>query len=318
VTRPSAHLLMAVDPDKPFNTPENIEKERTKLLDEIKDVLKTQGVERPNPDELEHLVEIRVWNGASAVRDALAAFDGGRVVVGVTSTPFKCPPAPSEVALLMHDYLTDRGQRDRSEISLVTPLGAPIPPSPGASKALLAAFAERDIRLYPSQLVRELDPARQVARLADGGEIPYDLFIGVPVHQAPAVVQASGLCADGWIPVNPHTLETVFPGVYAIGDVTSVGTPKAGVFAEGQAAVVAAAIIARQAGRESPMQYDGRGQVYMEFGHCQVARLDLTFAAGRPPTGTFEAPSTDLTGHKSEFVATRIQRWLGRDVRHPQ
>jgi sulfide:quinone oxidoreductase len=216
----------------------------------------------------------------------------------------------------MHDYLTDRGRRDRSEISLVTPLGAPIPPSPGASKALLAAFAERDIRLYPSQVVRELDPARQVARLADGGEIPYDLFLGVPVHQAPAVVQASGLCADGWIPVNPHTLETVFPGVYAVGDVTSVGTPKAGVFAEGQAAVVAAAIIARQAGRKSPVQYDGRGQVYMEFGHCQVARLDLTFPAGRPPTGTFEAPSTDLTGHKSEFVAARIQRWLGRDVRH--
>ena len=221
--------------------------------------------------------------GALAVRDVLAAFDGGRVVVGVTSTPFKCPPAPSEVALLMHDYLTDRGRRDRSEISLVTPLGAPIPPSPGASKALLAAFAERDIRLYPSQVVRELDPARQVARLADGGEIPYDLFLGVPVHQAPAVVQASGLCADGWIPVNPHTLETVFPGVYAVGDVTSVGTPKAGVFAEGQAAVVAAAIIARQAGRKSPVQYDGRGQVYMEFGHCQVARLDLTFPAGRPP-----------------------------------
>jgi sulfide:quinone oxidoreductase len=246
-----------------------------------------------------------------AVHDVLAAFEGGRVVIGVTSTPFKCPPAPSEAALLMHDYLTDRGLRDRSEISLVTPLGAPIPPSPDASKALLAAFAERDIRVHFSQLVRELDPARKVARLADGGEIPYDLFLGVPVHQAPAVVQASGLCADGWIPVNPHTLETAFPGVYAVGDVTSVGTPKAGVFAEGQAAVVAAAIIARQAARESSVQYDGRGQVYMEFGHCQVARLDLTFAAGRPPTGTFEAPSTDLTGHKSEFVTTRIQRWLG-------
>ena len=178
------------------------------------------------PGLVEGGYEFYTMPGALAVRDVLAAFDGGRVVVGVTSTPFKCPPAPSEVALLMHDYLTDRGRRDRSEISLVTPLGAPIPPSPGASKALLAAFAERDIRLYPSQLVRELDPARKVARLADGGEIPYDLFLGVPVHQAPAVVQASGLCADGWIPVNPHTLETVFPGVYAVGDVTSVGTPQ--------------------------------------------------------------------------------------------
>ncbi len=84
------------------------------------------------------------------------------------------------------------------------------------------------------------------------------------------------------------------------------------------AAVVAAAIIARQADRKSPVQYDGRGQVYMEFGYHQVGRIDLTFAAGRPPTGTFEAPSTDLTGRKSEFVATRIQRWLGRGARHRQ
>src|SRR5262249_58616640 len=91
--------------------------------------------------------------GASAVHDVLAAFDGGRVVIGVTSTPFKCPPAPSEAALLMHDYLTDRGLRDRSEISMVTPLGTPIPPSPSASEALLAAFAERRIHLYPSPFV---------------------------------------------------------------------------------------------------------------------------------------------------------------------
>ena len=148
--------------------------------------------------------------GALAVRDVLAAFDGGRVVVGVTSTPFKCPPAPSEVALLMHDYLTDRAGSQVGDLAGHAPR-VPIPPSPGASKAILNAFAERDIRLYPSQLVRELDPARKAARLADGGEIPYDLFLGVPVHQAPAVVQASGLCADGWIPVNHAPSRRCFP-----------------------------------------------------------------------------------------------------------
>jgi sulfide:quinone oxidoreductase len=83
--------------------------------------------------------------------------------------------------------------------------------------------------------------------------------------------------------------DTVFPGVYAVGDVTSVATPKVGVFAEGQAAVVASAIIARRAGCKSPVQY-GRGQVYMEFGHCQVGRLDLTFAAGRPPPAPSRHP----------------------------
>ena len=181
--------------------------------------------------------------GAFAAGGVLEAFDGGRVVVGVTSTPFKCPPAPSETALLMHDYLTERGLRERSEIALVMPLPVPIPPSPDASKVILAAFAERGIEWHPNHLVRELDPARKVARFEDGGEMAFDLFLGVPKHRAPEVVAESGMCVDGWIPVDPVTLATRWPGVYAVGDVTSVGTPKAGVFAEGQAAVVAAEII---------------------------------------------------------------------------
>ena len=164
------------------------------------------------------------------------------MVIGVTSTPFKCPPAPSETALLMHDFLQARGLLDSSQVSLVMPLGVPIPPSPQASEAVLAAFAERGIAWHPGQLVRGLDPDRKVALLNDGAELPYDLFLGVPVHRAPAVVVESGMTVDGWIPVNPMTLETSFPDVYAVGDVTSVGTPKAGVFAEGQATVVASEI----------------------------------------------------------------------------
>ena len=124
--------------------------------------------------------------GAYGLRDVLAGFAGGRVIVGVTSAPFKCPPAPSETALLMHDHLTTTGLRDRSEIALVMPLPAPIPPSPAASEALLTAFAERGIEWHPNRIVRDLDPARNVATFADGTEMPYDLFLGVPKHVAPA------------------------------------------------------------------------------------------------------------------------------------
>ena len=251
--------------------------------------------------------------GAYALRDVLADFGGGRVVVGVTSTPFKCPPAPSETALLVHDFLTERGLRESSEVSLVMPMGAPIPPSPAASEALLAAFAERDIGWRPNQLIVGLDPGRKVASIADGGEIPYDLFLGVPVHKAPAVVEASGMCVDGWIPVDPSTLETAFPGVYAVGDVTSVGTPKAGVFAEGQAGVVAAAVIAAATDGQTSVTYDGHGQCYLEFGQGEVARVDVTFAAGQAPTGTYEAPSSGLADQKAEFGSTRIRQWFGRD-----
>jgi len=265
------------------------------------------------PGLLEGGNEFYTVAGAFGLRDVLANFDGGRVIVGVTSTPFKCPPAPSETALLMHDHLTARGVRESSNISLVMPLPVPIPPSPGASEALLVAFAERGIDWCPGRLVRGLDPDRKVALLSDDSEMPYDLFLGVPVHRAPAVVEESGLTVDGWIPVNPLTLETTFPGVYAVGDVTSVGTPKAGVFAEGQAAVVADAIVAQLRGHPESTTYDGHGMCYLEFGNDQVARVDVTFLSGQSPVGDLEGPSRELALDKSAFGTTRIQRWFGRE-----
>jgi sulfide:quinone oxidoreductase len=264
------------------------------------------------PGLVEGGYEFYTTSGAFALRDVLARFEGGRVVVGVTSTPFKCPPAPSETALLMHDYLTERGLRADSDIALVMPLGAPIPPSPAASAALLVAFAERGIDWHPERLVRELDPIAKVARFSDGAAMPYDLFLGVPVHRAPEVVEASGLAVDGWIPVNPLTLETAFPDVFAVGDVASVGTPKAGVFAEGQAAVVADRIIATLRGTATSAEYGGYGMCYLEFGHDRVARVDVTFLSGQAPVGDMEGPSQALAADKVKFGSDRIQRWFGR------
>jgi sulfide:quinone oxidoreductase len=257
--------------------------------------------------------EFYTVEGAFATRDVLDSFGGGRVIVGVTSTPFKCPPAPSETALMMHDYLVQRGLRDASEISLVMPLGSPIPPSPAASEALLAAFAERGISWHPDRLVRSLDPRRRVAELADGTEMPFDLFLGVPRHHVPAVVAESGMCVDGWIPVNPLTLETAYPDVYAVGDVTSVGTPKAGVFSERQAAVVADELIARYGQAGAAPTYDGKGICYIEFGHDRVARVEVTFRTGERPSGQFDEPSSLLLADKAEFGTSRIRRWFGRD-----
>jgi sulfide:quinone oxidoreductase len=257
--------------------------------------------------------EFYTVDGAFAARDVLDSFAGGRVVVGVTSTPFKCPPAPSETALMLHDYLVARGLRAASEISLVMPLGAPIPPSPAASQALLAEFAERGISWHPDQLVRSLDPQRRVAILADGEEMPFDLFLGVPVHRVPAVVAQSGMCVDGWIPVSPLTLETAYPDVYAVGDVTSVGTPKAGVFSERQASVVAGQLIARHGQSGEARPYDGKGICYIEFGHDRVARVEVTFRSGEPPNGQFDEPSALLLADKAEFGTSRVRRWFGRD-----
>lgn len=250
-------------------------------------------------------------DAAFALREVLDGFAGGRVVVGVMSTPFKCPPAPSETALLMHDFLTRRGLRERSEISLVMPLPVPIPPSPPASEALLGAFADRGIGWYPNRLVKELTAG--VAKLADDTEMPFDLFLGVPLHRVPNVVADSGMTVDGWVPVNPLTLETAYPGVFAVGDVTSVGTPKAGVFSERQASVAADRIAALIRGEPGSAEYDGRGMCYLEFGNDEVARVNVTFAPGQPPFGTYDAPSVALAADKGEFGSSRVRRWFGRE-----
>jgi sulfide:quinone oxidoreductase len=250
--------------------------------------------------------------GAALAGEALAAFAGGNVVVGVTSTPFKCPPAPSETALLVNDFLLERGLREKSSVTLVMPLPVPVPPSPDASAAILGAFAERGIAWHPNALVREVDAARKVVLLSDGEELAYDIFLAVPAHQAPQVVLDAGLAEDGWIPVDPLSLETRFPGVYAVGDVTSVGTPKAGVFAEGQAAVVADRIAAQVRRVSTTAAYDGRGICYMEFGHDMIAKVDVTFTRGERPVGSLQGPSAELMNDKNDFGTTRVLKWFGR------
>ena len=250
--------------------------------------------------------------GALAAREVLDAFDGGRVVVGVLGTPYKCPPAPSETVLLLHEELVRRGLRDRSEIALAIDFGRPIPPSPGASEALVKAFAERGIDWHARREVRELDAAGGVALFRDGGELPYDLFLAVPIHRAPKVVVDSGLTSDGWIRVDPLTLETSFPNVFAIGDVAAVGTPRAGVFAEGHGAVAAERIAAIIRGEQSDARYGGRGVCYLEFGGGEVGMVDVTFF-GDQRSGELIGPSAALAGDKAEFGASRVRRWFGRD-----
>jgi sulfide:quinone oxidoreductase len=262
------------------------------------------------PGLIERGNEYYTEEGAERLRDVLPTFERGDAIVGVCGDTFKCPPAPSEAGLLLDGYLRARGLREGTTIRVVIPFGAPIPPSPETSAALLAAFAERGIDFVPGHTVARLEDG--VAVLDDGQRLPCDLFLGIPVHRVPDVVESSGLAEHGWIPVEPRTLETRFAGVYAVGDVTSVGTPKAGMFAEGAAKVVADRLIADARGVTPSALYDGKGACYIEFGLDEVARVDVDFFStpGRP-TGTWTPPSTRTAAEKAEFSTSRRARWFG-------
>lgn len=248
--------------------------------------------------------------GAQRLAEIIPTFSRGHAVIGVCGAPFKCPPAPSECALLLHDALTARGVRDDCQISFVLPLPSPVPPSPETSAALADAFGHRDIRLVTGRRVSSLDPGRNTALLDDGAELRYDLFLGVPRHRAPEVVFASGMTEDGYIPVDSATLETRFPNVWALGDVATAGVPKAGVFAEGAARVVAQTIMYRLRGGEEPGRHLGQGTCYIEFGNGRVGSVDIDFLSGPSRTGTFNPPSAALVAEKEHFGSSRRSRWF--------
>jgi sulfide:quinone oxidoreductase len=249
--------------------------------------------------------------GAEQLRHVLPAFTKGHAVIGVCSAPYKCPPAPSECALMLHDYLTRRGVRGACTITLANALSSPVPPSPETSRALLAAFAERGIDYLPGRAVAAVDKSRKVVVLDDARELPCDLFLGVPKNRAPDVVVAAGLTEGSWVKIDPRTLETPFAKVWAIGDLANTGAPKAGVFAEGAARTVAKNIIARLRNDEPSARNPGAGSCYIEFGAGRIARVDVDFFSGPRPTGTFHEPSEMLRTEKNEFGASRRARWFG-------
>ncbi len=254
--------------------------------------------------------------GAARLREALAEFAHGRVLISVLGHPFKCPPAPFEGAFLLHDLLVKRGVRDAVDIRMTFPMAAPVPVTKEVSQMFLRALDERGIQYAPKELVVGLDPRARTALLASGGSVPYDLFIGIPVHRAPDVVRRSGLAPEGWVPVDQTNLATRFPGVYALGDVAG-GTrtvAKAGIFAEAAARVVAQDITARVHGTQSPPPYEGDGPCYVEFGGGMVGKIEVNFLGGPAPSARILPPSRELAAAKQAFAATRRQSWFGLDT----
>jgi sulfide:quinone oxidoreductase len=277
----------------------------------------------PRPDLVPGLAEYGhdVWTlaGVEPAARALADFDGGRVAVVVAGAPYPCPPAPYECALLLDDHLRARGLRERTELTVAT-LQPMLMPNAGraGSDWMAAQLDERGIAHRIGVKVERVEERRLV--FEDGGEQPFDLLLAVPPHRAPDVVTASALTGPhGWIPVDPGTLATSSPGVYAIGDVTLIPLanglplPKAGLMAELQGLRVARAISAEISGAEPPPPFDGSGYCPVELGAESGARVDGDWYATPEPIVTIDGPSAERAGEKADFERERLTRWFGTE-----
>jgi sulfide:quinone oxidoreductase len=251
--------------------------------------------------------------GAERLRDALADFRGGKVLVSILGQPFKCPPAPFEGSFLLHELFTQKGIRDDVQMATTFPMKRPVPVTGEVSQMFREALAARGVEELTEHLVTSIVPGTNTAQLASGETLAYDLFVGIPKHRVPAVLDDSGLVGNGWVPVDQSNLRTRYPGVYAVGDVNTGPrtVPKAGIFAEAAARVVADDIAAAIAGGESPSRYEGWGVCYAEFGGGLVSKVEVNFLKDDQPVAERNDPSREFAAEKEAWGASHRARWFG-------
>ncbi len=256
-----------------------------------------------------------IYDLDSAVKfgDAARNFQGGNVLVGVSRTPFKCPTAPYEAALLLEEFYRKEGRNAR--VRFFTPEKQPVPAAgPVLGKQVEKMLTSRGIEYNSKKELAEVKQDRVLFK--DGGEMGFDLLMAVPPHRCPKpVVDAEMVDVSGWVPVNPQTLATKFEGVYAVGDVTTIETPhahvpflpKAGIFAEGQAEVLANNIAFSITGKGERKSWDGSGYCYLGVSKSESAFLQGSFLSN-PPRLEFHPPRRKFYLDKVAFEKNWMKR----------
>ena len=255
--------------------------------------------------------------GAQSAAHAIASMRSGNVAVLVTGMPYKCPAAPYEAAFLTDAVLRKRGVRDQVRIDVYTPEPLPMPTAvPALGEALRGMLEQRGIGFHPGRNIERVDPEPGHLHFTDASIAAYDTLLGVPPHRPPEVVAASAIAGDaGYATVDPHTLATSTPGVYAIGDTTAIPIaggkllPKAGVFAEAEAETVARRIAAEWHGRTRLEPFDGTGSCFVELGDGRAAFATGDFYAPDGPRVTMRRPGPHWHLAKVAFEQFWLRRW---------
>jgi len=256
--------------------------------------------------------------GAEGLRDELPKFKAGRIAIVVSSLPYKCPAAPYEGALLLDYYFRRRGIRADVEIRVFTPEPYPLPVAgQAAGRMVVDILAGREVWFSPGCRLKAVDHEARKLQFEDGSDAPFDLFIATPVHKVPDVLRQAGLAKEGgWVSVDRETLATQFEDVYAIGDCTAVPLangmmlPKAGVFAHGEAEVVARNLAAEIAGGQPHWAFGGRGACFLETGYGKSAYATGNFFAEPDPDVALRGPSFFWHWAKIGFERMWLWRWF--------
>ena len=277
-------------------------------LERVNGFVENRGFNLYDPDQVPKL------------RDQILSLKKGQIVICITDLPYKCPPAPYEASLIIDDLLIKNGTRDSIDIDLYTPSPMALPVAgPKVSQDVVNMLNAHHINFHPLHKLKAVLNRKQI-EFVNRNRINYDLLLGVPPHKIPMVIENSGLIKEGenWINVDRFTLKTNYKDVFAIGDVTeikleqNISIPKAGIFAEGEARVVAQQIIDEITNnkKEYNSKFDGKGFCFMEIGNKKAGYIDVDFYNEEGPITKLESPSEEAYEKKVDFERKRVKEWL--------
>jgi sulfide:quinone oxidoreductase len=257
------------------------------------------------------------------LHEKLLSLKSGRIAISIMGMPYKCPPAPYEASLLINDMLTKNGTRNSIEIDFYVPTPMALPVAgQKISQAVVDLISYDRINFYPSHKLKSI--REKEIEFENGSKRNYNVLIGIPPHKVPDVIKNSGLIngeeqvgeEERWINVDRHTLRTVYKNVFAVGDVTEIrltqtaAIPKAGIFAESEAKVVAQQIIDDITSKSNNTKFDGKGFCFMEIGNKKAGYIDADFYNEAGPMTRLEPPSEESYQKKCDFESSRIKEWL--------
>lgn len=269
----------------------------------------------PRPDQIpgtmegewrKSVHEFYTFEGAVALRDRLADWEGGRLVVHITEMPIKCPVAPLEFTFLADSFFQDRGMRDNVEIVYVTPLDGAFT-KPVAAHRLAGMLDERKIHLETDFMIERIDPETKALVSYDEREIPFDLLVTVPLNVGADFVGRSGLGNElNFVTVDKETfLSTKFDNIFALGDAADLPTSKAGSVAHFAVEVFADNFLEHIAGRRMSGRFDGHANCFIESGSGKGMLIDFNYDT-QPLPGKYPLPGV---GPFSLLKETELNHW---------
>ena len=277
----------------------------------------------PRPDQTEGMLgaqwhkevgEFYTYEGSVALRDQLAKFTGGRLVVHITEMPIKCPVAPLEFAFLADEWLRERGLRDSTELVYVTPLDGAFT-KPVASRALGDILEDKGVTVEPDFMIERVDQDRSVLVSYDEREVAYDQLVTIPLNMGADFVARSGLGDElNYVPVDKHTNQsTAHPDIWALGDAANLPTSKAGSVAHFSVEVFVDNFVAHVNGRPMLHAFDGHANCFVESGHGKALLLDFNYDT-EPLTGHFPFPKVGPMTLLGESRANHLGKLAFRHV----